>query len=42
VLNGLKSQNADFSLVRKGPPSEWCLITPFSPLPLHISMSLQI
>jgi len=39
---GLESQTADFSVVRRGVPSEWDLTAPFTPPPLHSFMSLQI
>jgi len=42
VFDGLKPQTADFSLVRRGVPSEWNLTTPFTPPPLYVFMSLQI
>ena len=42
VFLGLKPQTADFSLVRRGLPSEWTLTTPFTPPPLCVFMSLQI
>ena len=42
VFDGLKPQTADFSLLRRGVQSEWHLITPFTPRPLYVFMSLQI
>jgi hypothetical protein len=39
---GLKRQTADFPLVRRGVPSQLSLITPFTPPPLYVLMSLQI
>jgi hypothetical protein len=42
VFDGLKPQTADFSLVRRGVPSEWNLTTPFTPPPLYVFTSLQI
>ena len=42
LFAGLTFQTADFSIVRRGIPSEWNLITPFTPPPLYVFMSLQI
>src|SRR5262245_6915199 len=42
VFDGLKPQTADFSLVRRGVPSDGNLTTPFTPPPLYVFMSLQI
>ena len=39
---GLQPQTTDFSLVRRGLPSEWNLTTPFTPPPLYVFTSLQI
>jgi hypothetical protein len=39
---GLKSQTADFAVVRRGVPSKWNLTTPCTPPPLYVFMSLQI
>ena len=42
VFVGHKPQTADRPLARRGVPSEWNLITPFTPPPLYVFMSLQI
>jgi hypothetical protein len=42
VFAGLKPQSADLPQVRRGVPSEQNLITPFTPPPLYVFMSLQI
>jgi hypothetical protein len=39
---GHKPQTADFPLVRRGVRLEWNLITPFTPAPLYVFLSLQI
>jgi len=42
VFDGRKPLTADFSVARRGVPSEWDLTTPFAPPPLYAFMSLQI
>ena len=42
AFDGLKTQTADFPVVRRGVSSEWTLTTPFTLPPLYVFMSLQI